>query len=76
MDFYITVITPNVILRYWIHYMTMFPVFFTNMLQAAFQLITLMEIREENGLLGYLIYPHSVVFSYIFQSSFKFKNNP
>lgn len=46
------------------------------MLQATFQLITLMEIREENGLLGYLIYPHSVVFSYIFQSSFKFKNNP
>lgn len=46
------------------------------MLQATFQLITLMEITDENGLLGYLIYPHSVVFSYIFYSSFKFKNNP
>lgn len=46
------------------------------MLQATFQLITLMEIREENGLLDYLIYPHSVIFSYIFQSNFKFKNNP
>lgn len=50
-------------------------VFFTNMLQATFQLITLMEIREEKGLLGYLIYPHSVAFSYSFQSSFKFKNS-
>lgn len=35
-----------------------------------------MEIREENGLLGHLIYPHSEECSYVFLSSLKFKNNP